>query len=164
MQQQNRYAPFRFACILMLLGILQSAILQGQTATGGIIGTISDSTGSVIVGATVLLKSAKSGLTQRTVTNSNGDYTLLSLEPGGYQLSVDANGFQSIRTDVRIQVGGTANGSFGLSLRSSSTQVTVLASSADVNVNTVQLMSLKEPSGRTAVALKSGADFWTRVM
>lgn len=138
MQQKNRYASSLMACFLMLISLLQGAILHAQTATGGITGTISDQTGFVIVGATILLESTKSGLSQKTVTNSSGSYSLLSLEPGPYQLSVDASGFQGLRTAVRIQVGGTANGSFPLSLQFNSAQVTVLASSADVTVNTVQ--------------------------
>ncbi len=138
MEQRKRYLPILFTWALILLSLFGGVSAHGQTATGGITGTVTDPTGAVIGGATVLLKSAKSGLMQRTVTNSNGTYTILSLEPGAYQLSADASGFQSLKADVRIEVGGTVNGSFSLALQSNSTQVTVLGSSSETSVNTVQ--------------------------
>ena len=57
------------------------APVYGQTDTGRISGTITDSTGAVVTGAKVVAKSANTGTSRETTTNSAGIYTIPSLKP-----------------------------------------------------------------------------------
>ena len=55
---------------------------RAQNASGSIIGTVSDSTGAVVPGAQVTIKSVSTGLTQTLTTTGSGTYSVVSLEPG----------------------------------------------------------------------------------
>jgi hypothetical protein len=57
---------------------------QAQTATGGIRGTVSDAAEAAIPGATITARNPATGAESKTVTNSEGLYTLPRLLPGRY--------------------------------------------------------------------------------
>lgn len=76
----------------------------GQTETGRIQGTVSDSTGAVLPGASV---SATNLATNRKITvqtNDNGEYSILALPPGRYQIEVTQANFKTIRQEIILQV------------------------------------------------------------
>lgn len=67
-----------------------------DTSSGSISGTITDSTGAAIKGATVKLINTDRGATVRTVeTNSSGFYTATSLPLGTYTVEVADQGFKT---------------------------------------------------------------------
>jgi hypothetical protein len=90
-----------FARISLILAMLFSvaSVAGAQEATSGSIsGTVTDSTGAVIKGATVSLTNTDRGETVRAVaTNSAGYYTANSLPLGTYTVKVEDSGF---KTDV----------------------------------------------------------------
>ena len=74
--------------------VLFTAGLHAQ-GTAGIDGTVSDSTGAIVVGATLTLNSTtQTGFTRTTTSNSDGLYTLTFLLPGTYTLTASKAGFQ----------------------------------------------------------------------
>ena len=88
----------------------------GQTDTGSINGTITDPTGAVVPNAKVTVKSANTGLTRETNTNSSGIYTVPSLRPGPYTVAVTATGFQTVTQNVEVSVGGIVEVAIQLSV------------------------------------------------
>ena len=56
--------------------------LAAQSVTGTILGTVTDSTGAVIPGASVTLTHAGTGLVRTIVSNESGEYTAPSLPTG----------------------------------------------------------------------------------
>ena len=83
-----------------VLAALFSFVCGGAWAqdalTGSISGTISDSTGAVIVGATVTLTNTDRGQDLRVLTTSSaGFYTATSLPLGMYTVKVSATGFKT---------------------------------------------------------------------
>jgi hypothetical protein len=93
--------------------------LQAQAIGGGQIqGTITDSTGSAVSGATVEATQSESGLHRTVLSGADGGYNLPSLPVGPYTLKVTATGFSTydqsgiviqvgneLRIDVKLQVG-----------------------------------------------------------
>ena len=61
---------------------LLPASLAAQAVTGTILGTITDTTGAVMPGATVTLTNAGTGLVRVVVTDAGGEYTAPSLPTG----------------------------------------------------------------------------------
>src|ERR1700757_3829505 len=59
-----------------------------------ITGRVTDQNGAVISGATVTATLIKTKVERTAVTDSDGRYKLIQLEPGGYYLKVFANSFQ----------------------------------------------------------------------
>ncbi|HKM49303.1 MAG TPA: carboxypeptidase-like regulatory domain-containing protein, partial [Terriglobales bacterium] len=65
--------------------------------TAALTGTVTDSTGAVLTGATVTVTNA-SGFKQTATTNDKGVYTVRGLPPGAYDLSVTAPNFKTFQT------------------------------------------------------------------
>src|SRR5688572_4695917 len=83
--------------------------------TGGIAGTVTDTSEAVIPGAAVVLKDEGTGAMRETVTNESGLFSFPDLNHGSYQLSVKLTGFQTAAinkvivesgrtTDVRVRL------------------------------------------------------------
>jgi Carboxypeptidase regulatory-like domain len=112
------------------------APVYGQTDTGWISGTITDSTGAVVTGAKVVAKSANTGTSRETTTNSAGIYTIPSLKPDTYDVSVEAAGFASLTQRVEVTVGAETAMSAQLEVGKATTVVEVTASEGAASVNT----------------------------
>jgi len=69
-----------FVCILAW-----SITASAQNAQ--ITGSVKDSSGGVIPGATITARNAETGLTRVAVTDNSGDFRLPSLTPGRYSVS-----------------------------------------------------------------------------
>jgi hypothetical protein len=105
---------------IALLVVTFSAAAWGQD-TGSITGTVKDSSGATVAGASVLVSSPDHGINRNTVTNSAGEYNESALPGGTYDVAVTATGFkkfqakgvvldvaQKARVDVTMQVGATS--------------------------------------------------------
>jgi Carboxypeptidase regulatory-like domain len=68
---------------------------NAQQTLGAITGTVTDTSGAVVVGATVLLAGDQTKLSRSQTTNSSGAYLFVNLPIGNYTLSFQQAGFQS---------------------------------------------------------------------
>ncbi len=108
--------------IVVIFAFLAATTLTfAQGSRGTIAGTVSDSAGAVIRGASVRLIKTDTGQEVRTVqTNDEGVYQFLEIEPGPYEVVVTAQGFvetrlsrinlepnRVVRLDATLNVGGT---------------------------------------------------------
>jgi hypothetical protein len=76
----------------------------GSTAT--LSGTVTDTTGAVIPGASVVVKRADTGLTSEAVTNAEGQFTVPQLAAGKYTVTVSLAGFKTANVnDVELNAG-----------------------------------------------------------
>src|SRR4030095_13239624 len=82
--------------LVLLASFALFSVVNGQTITGSISGAVTDSTGSVIPGATVALSSEKTGQVRTSVTNGEGRFSFAALQPGSYSLKVEQQGFQAL--------------------------------------------------------------------
>ncbi|HLH09021.1 MAG TPA: TonB-dependent receptor [Terriglobales bacterium] len=130
----------RFVHRLPVLIIVVCASLCAQQITGNIRGTIVDSTGALIQGATVTARQTETGLSRTTTTDRNGNYILLELPVGHYRLQVTAKGFQEyIQDGISLNVNETASVPAHLVVGSEREQVQVRAD-ADLIEPTVTSM------------------------
>ena len=67
----------------------------GQTVTATLTGTVTDSSGSAIPGAGVILTNELSGDIRRTATGGTGYYALPAVPAGSYKLTVESSGFKN---------------------------------------------------------------------
>ncbi len=80
--------------------------LWAQGPTGVLVGTVTDSSGGVISGATVRARHAETGLEQSTVSNAAGAYRIVGLQAGTHDLTVSAPQFSTQRqTGIVLRVG-----------------------------------------------------------
>src|SRR5258707_3191600 len=86
----------RFACAFCLLAIAASLSLAQSTNSGDIRGTVTDSSGAVIAGASVVLTNIDTGESQEFTTNDKGIYDTVSTRPGNYNLTFTKAGFKRV--------------------------------------------------------------------
>src|SRR5262245_3385783 len=77
----------------------------GQIPSAAVSGTVTDSTKAVLVDARVTLRNQETGATRSALTAVNGQYKLLGLEPGDYEIDVEAPGFPRHRRRLTLHVG-----------------------------------------------------------
>lgn len=101
------YFPLRLktaTCAALFLLLLSAAALA-QQGRGTILGTVSDSTGAVIPGATVTITNTATNLGMTAATNSDGNYVVPNLPVGSYAVSVTKDGFKkAIRSGLTLEV------------------------------------------------------------
>jgi hypothetical protein len=88
------------ACLLLLI----SRIDVAQTTTGALVGTVTDTNGARISGATVSAQAVGSSLKREAVTNAAGEYRVEGLPPDDYRVTVSAPNFSPIASVVRLTV------------------------------------------------------------
>src|SRR3954454_12265448 len=76
---------------------------RAQLLQGTLTGNIVDSSQAALPSATVAAENQGTRLTRETATNSDGEYTLATLPPGTYTVTVRANGF-TLHTQTGVQV------------------------------------------------------------
>jgi hypothetical protein len=101
---------------LALLTTIMPAMAQGVGAIGG---TVMDSSGAVLPGATVTLASAQGTLggNQETVTDERGNYQFLRLVPGAYMVRGQMQGFRTVeQRNILVNADATARADLTLPL------------------------------------------------
>src|SRR5271166_2548736 len=130
----NRIA-LRLVSLLAILALL-SVWAFGQAETGTIIGVVTDKTGAVVTGATVTIKSPNTGATRTAATTSAGEFTVTTLKPDSYDVTIEKAGFQKYTHRVTVLVGSKTDVSAQLNVTGASTTVEVTASGEVATVNT----------------------------
>lgn len=101
--------------------VLVASAAFGQSDRGTITGTVTDSSGAVVVGAKVRAENADTHNVRETVTTDTGNFTLAQVPVGTWDVAVEAAGFkrfsslknrievaQTIRVDVKLEVGASS--------------------------------------------------------
>jgi Carboxypeptidase regulatory-like domain len=125
--------------------------LAQASGTGSVIGRIADSSGAVLPGVSVTLKSPEA-LGQFTgVTDAQGLYRVSNLPPATYEARAELQGFQTSVQKITVRLGATITADFALAIGSMSESVTVTSEAPTVdperaglavNINNEALTSL----------------------
>jgi hypothetical protein len=119
----------RLPIIALLLAFLiafpLAAIAQQETAT--ITGEVKDATGAVVPKATVTITNVETNISLRSETNDQGFYTVPSLKPGQYSVTVEIRGFKkAVRSGITLQINQVARIDFNLQVGELSTIVEIV--------------------------------------
>jgi hypothetical protein len=139
---------------LFLLGAC-CGMLSAQVSNGTLTGKITDSSGAPILHCQVLAVDQESGARLETVTDSAGFYNLPSLRPGKYRISVQAQGFATVSTDLAINVDRTQRQDFELKPASTSESIVVTANAQSLQTESHELSATVE--GTVVTDLPSAA-------
>lgn len=111
---------------ILVLGMALTCRAQGTT--GSISGTVKDSTGAVLPGATVVLRQEETGISRTVQADAAGRYTASALAVGNYQVTTNLEGFQTeVRTGIVLTIGRQAIVDFTLSVGAVAQTVNVTA-------------------------------------
>src|SRR5436309_1331635 len=115
--RKNMLGAAWLAFVALILALALPLASRAQD-TGYISGTVTDKSGSAVVGAEVVITNTAGSLTRTTTTNADGAYVVAGLPGASYNISVTAKGLekyhakgvkldvaQKIRVDVELVVG-----------------------------------------------------------
>jgi Carboxypeptidase regulatory-like domain len=92
------YAVRTLACILLC-----ATGVFAQQISGSLTGVVKDSQQAFVINAKVTLNNPQQGTTRDATTGSDGAFVITQLQPGTYNLSVEAPGFKKMeQKDVRV--------------------------------------------------------------
>jgi len=114
--------------VLMMTGLFLCSTLQAQTAQGSIAGTVKDPKDALVPNATVEVLNTATGVRQSTKTNNAGAFSVISLNPGSYNVVVSKTGFEtSVTSAVTVSTAQLSTVNVTLAVGSETTTVTVTA-------------------------------------
>jgi len=105
---QSRRAPGRKWLIAALVSVLMACTLDAQERFGTVAGTVTDSSGAAVPGATITAANKETGAMRVVVSSGDGSYRVPDLDPGRYSITVELQGFQKVVVDdVIVLLGRT---------------------------------------------------------
>ncbi len=115
--------------LLVLAGMRQSSA-QNVVLTGAIGGRVTDQSGAIVPGASVVVRNLATGLQHSAVTNHAGLYQFVALMPGTYSVTTTGKGFHDVAALVRVLVGNTTSQDVRLEVGTSGDTVKVTGTMA----------------------------------
>ena len=95
----------RFICVMLALAAA-SLTASAQDFRGAITGRVLDSSGGRMPGVTVTATNTDTNVTSSSVTNGEGDYSILFLTPGPYAVTAELSGFKKVsRPGIQVSIG-----------------------------------------------------------
>lgn len=95
--------------LLVFIAAASVAFGQAQSNAADLQGTVKDTTGAVVTGATVTARNAGTNFSRTATTNDDGYYRIINLPPGNYEVTVEAANFKkNVLPVITVTVGQTA--------------------------------------------------------
>lgn len=118
---------------LLLLSIVAAAPINAQSLSS-LNGVVADPSGAVVPGAGIVLENIDTQASRQATTDEAGRYLFAQMPPGNYRIRATAKGFSEAVVHVRLLVNTPATVNIALALGAVTTEVTVMAESAQVNM------------------------------
>jgi len=136
----NLYSTFLIAGFLVAL----AGEVRGQAVQSTILGTVTDPSGAVVTGATVTVKNEGTNFERTMVTDENGDYRIVGLEVGTYQVSVSAPSFKTfVRSRIVLDSSQIKRVDSSLEVGEATSTVTVVGDVGQLETETSSLSNIK---------------------
>jgi hypothetical protein len=100
----SRQGPLPLVALTFLLSALPS-LAPAQSFSGTLRGSVVDSSGAVVRGATVRIQNPVSGYNRSTQSDTQGNFDFSNIPFNNYHLTINAAGFQTTEQDVDVRSG-----------------------------------------------------------
>src|SRR5215471_9818583 len=148
-----RHTTFYLAAFTLL-----AAALAWASITGSISGVVTDPSGAVISGATVVATDTHTGIKNSVVTDSRGFYSLPSLPVGTYSVEVTMSGFKTFtKSGLVIDANSALRADATLQLGAASEKIEVSTDTVHVETESTQMGDVITGKSMTAVPLDGRA-------
>ena len=123
---------------LLLIGLALglTGVMKAQTDTGRVIGTVADSSGAVIPGASVTLTNTDTGAKQTVTAGADGNFGFSGVVRGPYRVEAGNTGFVTAAQNFVLQVSQVQTIAFHLEVGSANTVVEVTDAAPIVDLST----------------------------
>src|SRR5467141_1261605 len=142
------FGRYFFALLLaVFLAGIQSPAAFSQIEAGTISGTVRDSSGAVVAGASVTAKNVATSAERTVQAGENGQFIIPGLSPGTYEVTVTSSGFAPFKARVEASVGGRTTVDAQLSISGQVTTVEVVSAEATtVNTESQEISEVISPA------------------
>lgn len=120
---------------LMLAMVSTASVAFGQVAAANLAGAVTDEGGGALPGVTVTIINKANGRQQVIVTNAEGAYRAVSLQPAPYEVSAELPGFGVSKREIVLTIGANATLDFKLGVAGLEESITVSAQAPLVEVS-----------------------------
>jgi Carboxypeptidase regulatory-like domain len=128
---------FFFRTLLLIgLALGLTGVMKAQTDTGRVVGTVADSTGALIPGATVTLTNTETGVKQTRTAGSDGSFVFTGVTRGSYKVEGSSQGFVTAVQNFVLEVSQVQTIDFQLTAGASDTTIEVTGAAPLVDLST----------------------------
>ena len=122
--------------VLITLFTLLSTVCFAQVTSGTMYGLVTDPSGAVVPNAKITVNAPAIGVTRVVTASGTGDFVVANLPPATYNVTVEANGFQTLKkSGVILNAADKLNaGQFALAVSAAGGEVTVTADAAQLQL------------------------------
>src|SRR6266545_2232269 len=121
---------------IMFAIVMMAGTTLAQSATGQIVGKVTDPNGAVVVGANVTTKSVDTGRETTATSDNEGSYIITALQPGLYDVTVQGGNFKASNQRVQVTIGSKVSVDTQLALTEVTGETVSVIASEGVEVNT----------------------------
>jgi hypothetical protein len=105
--RRNAWLSAWTTVVLVAALVLSGPAAKAQSSSGTIDGTVFDTSGALVPGATIILKNQASGDQRSDVSNGEGFFTFVAVPPGTYLVKVSRQGFATWEgKDITLESAG----------------------------------------------------------
>jgi hypothetical protein len=133
---------FRVAALTALIAMFCLITFGQAGVTGSISGAVTDPTGAVVAGASVVVKNNATNAEDTVTTSDNGTFNVPALNTGLYTVTVTASGFKrAVVTEVKVDVGKPSSVNIALEVGTPNESVTVVGAGELLQTQTANVAS-----------------------
>ena len=122
---------------LLCAPLCLSVSALAQYDTGSFVGTVHDSTGAIVQGATIVVTNTQTGITSTRESSADGSWEVPSLHTGLYRITISRTGFaNAAASDLTLSVGARQRVDLSLNPAGSSETVEVTGVSLQIETET----------------------------
>ena len=146
----------RFCLAIGLIALVGVTITPAaaQVLYGSIVGNVTDAQGGAIPGAAVTIINKETNLTRETTTNAEGNYNLVNVLPGRYDVKISLQGFREVlRANVPVTIGQLSRVDAALEIGALTETVTVQSEAELLQTDTAEVSTVLKSAEITAMPL-----------
>jgi hypothetical protein len=125
----------------LLLGVVLFIPALAQNPHGSLSGTVRDASGALVPAATVSLRNPGLSFVRNCPADAQGEFRIVDLPPGSYEMTVTANGFADAHSKITIAISSVRQVSVTLRPKSVSEQVQVRAAAPSITTESLDTSS-----------------------
>jgi outer membrane receptor protein involved in Fe transport len=156
-RRAGRSLPLSLALAVVLL---LPAPARAQAVKGTLLGTVTDTTGAGVPGATVTVTEVQTGISRSATTNASGNYTFSNLKDGVYRVEAELSGFRkTVHENVKVDVNTTVRVDLALQVGSLAEAVTVVQEAPPLQTDRADTGRIIESKQITEMPLSFNRNF-----